>query len=346
LSESEKKKGQQPMKVAVTGATGRVGANLVRRLVEAGHAVRSLVRPASPRREKLKAWDTEVVQVHLGDLEAVGAALAGCEAVFHLAADMRADNAGQFQGNTVPTFNLLEAVVQRGLELQRFVFASSDVLYPHSGYCPETILEDEVIQRPGFLYGAAKAMGEVLCEAYRAQHGLPTVIVRFPFMFCGKELLEPYMGGNSFRLDLQLELARGNTSPAGQALTAELQRLSDEGKRLVIPLCPEGPAWKKHVGDVRDIASGLLCVLENENAVGQTLNLMGQPLHFDVAVKHLAELTGWDYAEVPFGRAMFYEYNLARTRELIGFYPEHDSRSMVEAAWRHSQGEDIGVVAV
>ena len=72
------------MKIAVTGATGHVGANLVRTLVDGGHSVRALVHAGNKR--GLDGVGCEFVDGSLGDRASLERAFAGCERVFHLAA--------------------------------------------------------------------------------------------------------------------------------------------------------------------------------------------------------------------------------------------------------------------
>ena len=72
------------MKIAVTGATGHVGANLVRTLVDGGHSVRALVHAGNKR--GLDGVACELVDGSLADRGSLVRAFTGCERVFHLAA--------------------------------------------------------------------------------------------------------------------------------------------------------------------------------------------------------------------------------------------------------------------
>ncbi len=76
------------MKIMVTGATGRIGANLVMRLLEQGHAIRSFVYPGDASRAgKLDASaGVETVWGDLRNLQDVRNAVAGVDVVYHLAA--------------------------------------------------------------------------------------------------------------------------------------------------------------------------------------------------------------------------------------------------------------------
>lgn len=72
------------MKIAVTGATGHVGANLVRALVAGGHRVRALVHRGN--RRGLDDVGCEFVDGELLDRASLVRAFSGCERVYHLAA--------------------------------------------------------------------------------------------------------------------------------------------------------------------------------------------------------------------------------------------------------------------
>jgi uncharacterized protein YbjT (DUF2867 family) len=79
-------------RIAVTGATGYIGGRLVPRLLEAGYAVRCLVR--SPRKLQNRAWagnpNVQVAQADLANAQSLAASLEGCEAAFFLVHSMNA----------------------------------------------------------------------------------------------------------------------------------------------------------------------------------------------------------------------------------------------------------------
>lgn len=113
------------MTVLVTGASGFVGAAVVRRLVSHGYRVRALVRPGSDL-GNLEGVDCEIAEGDLLDRASLAAALAPCWGLFHVAADYRLwvpDRQRMFEINVDGTRALMLAALDAGV--QRIVHTSS-----------------------------------------------------------------------------------------------------------------------------------------------------------------------------------------------------------------------------
>jgi dihydroflavonol-4-reductase len=113
------------LKAFVTGATGFLGAHVARVLAEQGADLRLLVRSTSDLRniEGLKA---DRVTGDLRSPASLEKALAGCDTVFHVAADYRLwvrDPEQMYRSNVEGTRALLEAARKGGV--QRVVYTSS-----------------------------------------------------------------------------------------------------------------------------------------------------------------------------------------------------------------------------
>jgi dihydroflavonol-4-reductase len=109
----------------VTGATGFLGANVVRALLAHGEAVRVLVRAASDR-TNVEGLPVEIATGDLRDPAAVREAVRGCRRVFHVAADYRfwaRDPRELYDSNVGGTTNVLEACEREGVE--RVVYTST-----------------------------------------------------------------------------------------------------------------------------------------------------------------------------------------------------------------------------
>ncbi len=113
------------MKALVTGATGFVGAAVVRQLLAGGWEVRALVRPASDLRN-VRGLSLETMLGDLRDSASLDAACRGCDALFHVAADYRLwarDSAELYRTNVDGTRNILQAALRA--QVRRVVYTSS-----------------------------------------------------------------------------------------------------------------------------------------------------------------------------------------------------------------------------
>ena len=113
------------MRALVTGATGFVGAAVARALLQEGWGVRALARKGSDRRN-LQRINVEVVEGDLNNAASLAPAVAGCEALFHVAADYRLgafDPRELYRTNVEGTRNILNAA--RAAAVRRVVYTSS-----------------------------------------------------------------------------------------------------------------------------------------------------------------------------------------------------------------------------
>ena len=108
--------------VLVTGASGFLGWHVARLLTERGRSVRALCRPAS----RIRELTVERVTGDLRDRASIDSAAAGCEMVFHVAADYRLWSKHPeelYRSNVDGTRNILDAAERSGAE--RVVYTST-----------------------------------------------------------------------------------------------------------------------------------------------------------------------------------------------------------------------------
>lgn len=113
------------MKAFVTGATGFVGSHVAHVLAEQGADLRLLVRSSSDPKN-IQQLNAERVVGDLCDPESIDRAMAGCDVVFHVAADYRLwvrDPAQMYRANVEGTRTILQAA--RKNRVRRVVYTSS-----------------------------------------------------------------------------------------------------------------------------------------------------------------------------------------------------------------------------
>jgi dihydroflavonol-4-reductase len=166
------------MTTLVTGATGFVGAAVLRRLAEAGHNVRVLVRPTSDRRN-LSDVDCEIVTGDLTEPESLKRAVRKCEAVFHVAADYRIwvpDREKMNRVNVQGTVDLIRAAAAAGVS--RIVYTSSvaTLRLGDDGLPADEESQAELSDMIG-AYKQSKFLAEREVKRLVVDAGIPAVIV-------------------------------------------------------------------------------------------------------------------------------------------------------------------------
>jgi CDP-glucose 4,6-dehydratase len=186
-------------RVLITGAHGFVASHLARALLERGDAVRVLDRPeprltdlGGPRRSGLDLLgiraEVELVEADLREIDEVGAAVAGCDSVFHLAAQTivgvaRGAPLETFEVNVRGAWNVFEAC--RAAATERVVYASSDKAY---GTSPELPYREDFALRGAYPYDASKAAADVIARSYAKAYGVPLAVTRFANIYGGGDL--------------------------------------------------------------------------------------------------------------------------------------------------------------
>ncbi|HEU5141994.1 MAG TPA: NAD-dependent epimerase/dehydratase family protein, partial [Solirubrobacterales bacterium] len=186
-------------RVLVTGGHGFVASHLAKALLERGDAVRVLDRSA-PRQadvggERISALtllgiadEVEVAEADLRDADAVATAVAGCDSVFHLAAQTIVGVAQRspletFETNVRGAWHVFEAC--RVHDVARVVFASSDKAY---GSSPELPYREDFPLRAAYPYDASKAAADIVARSYANAYGLPLAVSRFANVYGGGDL--------------------------------------------------------------------------------------------------------------------------------------------------------------
>ena len=219
------------MTTLLTGASGFVGAAVLRALVAAGRHVRVLMRPTSDPRN-LAGVACETVIGDLADPASLRAAVRGCDALFHVAADYRLwvrDAAAMYRGNVDGTRELLRAAAEAGV--RRIVYTSSVATIGHrpdGAPADETTVAalDDMIGP----YKRSKFLAEAEAMRLAREDAVPVVVVNPAAPFgprdvkptpTGRMVVEFGRGRMPAYIDTGLNVVHVDDVAAGHLLAAE-----------------------------------------------------------------------------------------------------------------------------
>jgi UDP-glucose 4-epimerase len=302
-------------RVLVTGGAGFVGAALVRRLVESGHAVRVFDNYSAGDASYLAGVDAEQVEGDICDAAALDAALAGMDAVIHLAAagsvvmSVR-DPVTNFDVNVIGTFRVLDAA--RRADVERIVLASTGGALIGDATPP---VDEHSLPKPISPYGASKLAGEGYAYAFAKAYGLRTVALRFANVY-------------------------GPWSAHKKGSTTLFFRAIHAGEPMVI--YGDGSSSRDYT-HVDDISWALQASLERDLPGGTVLHIASG---VETTVAELARLCGEaagvpdhpvEYRPTRVGEVdrNFATYDLAE--QMIGYKPTIDRKSGIRSTWQWYQ---------
>jgi UDP-glucose 4-epimerase len=166
------------MRVLVTGGAGFIGSHLVQKLLESGTDVYVYDLPVV--RHRVLDSDAVFIPGSILDLESLRIAMAGMDAVYHLAAvadvkDVYEDPYYSESVNVRGTMNVLEAA--RRSKVPRVIYGSTTWVY--SDVEDDVVDEDTPLRPPSHLYTATKLASEYYCICYDKLYGVPSTILRY-----------------------------------------------------------------------------------------------------------------------------------------------------------------------
>ncbi|MFZ0414414.1 MAG: dTDP-glucose 4,6-dehydratase [Candidatus Acidiferrum sp.] len=293
------------MKILVTGGAGFIGSNFIH------YALGTNREYAVVNYDKLtyagNLANLEQVANHpnytfvkgdICDASALEAAMRGCDAVVHFAAESHVDRSiyepsPVIQTNINGTFALLE--VARKLAIPRFVHISTDEVY--GDIPPNEFADENAPLKPSSPYSASKASADLLVRSYVRTYKFPALITR------SSNNYGPYQFPEKF-LPLMITNALRDTA---------------------LPIYGDGKQQRDWL-HVEDNSRGILAVLER-GRIGEVYNIGGMDLEENLTmVRRILRLTGrpeslLSYVKDRPGHDRRYALNCEKIKVELGWRP-------------------------
>jgi len=174
------------MKILITGGAGFIGSNFIHHILakRAEYSVVNFDKLTYAGNLANLASIADDPRYHFikGDIcspAAVEAAMEGCDAVVHFAAESHVDRSiyepsAAIDTNVVGTFVMLQ--VARKLGIKRFVHISTDEVY--GDILPGAFADEDSQLQPSSPYSASKASSDLLVRSYMRTYDFPALITR------------------------------------------------------------------------------------------------------------------------------------------------------------------------
>jgi nucleoside-diphosphate-sugar epimerase len=313
----------------VTGATGKVGQQFLRRFLTderfAHFHVRAMchhrVRPTEPR--------VEVFRGSIENQDAVATATKGVTHVLHLATCKESLDA-IMDVAVKGLFWLLEACRSSGT-FRQLILLGGDAGMGHFFY-PHPIPVTETQRHSAYpgCYALSKVLEEVMLEQYGIQYDLNGCCLRAPWI----------MEKDDFRYQLSFgdDVFGG---PRWRDLVGAGK--ADEFVRqpaVPVMLDPDGVPVKRNFVHVDDLVSAILLALDQPKARRETFNIcMDEPVDYAELGSYLQQTRG--FTPIPIATPYRSTWlDNAKAKFLLGWRPLYDLRRMADAAFDYQRAPD------
>src|SRR5215216_6168359 len=316
-------------KVLVTGATGKVGQQFIRRFLAAPGLSAYTVRALCHNRTLETTDRVEVIKGSIEHREVVEKAMDGVSHVLHLATCKETPD--QIMDVAVKGMFWLLEVARESKSLQRFVLVGGDAgmghfFYPH----PVPITEAQKHSAYPGCYALSKVLEEVMLEQYYIQYGLDGCCLRAPWIMEKDDFKyqlsfgEDVFGGPRWR-----ELVSGQEADAYVRM-----------QTIPVMLDPDGMPVKRNFVHVEDLVSALLQAIDHPKACKQLFNIcMDEPVDYAEMAKYLQETRGLPIVEITTPYHSTWLDN-TKAKFLLDWRPQYDLKKMIDAAFDYVRAED------
>ena len=317
------------MLVLVTGATGKVGSNLIATLMADPLMQNARVRALCHNRLLPETERIEVVKGTIADRGDVERAMKDVTHVIHLATCKETPD--DVMDVTVKGLFWLLETFRGSPTARQFILIGGDASvghyhYPHPGPVTE---ETPHTAYPG-CYALSKVLEEVMLTQFCIQYGLNACCLRAPWIMEKDDFRytlsfgDDVFGGPDWKTMVSPEVA----ARARRQGTVPL--LQDAG----------GKPLKRNFVHVDDLVAAILLALDNPSTASQLYNIcMDEPVDYGAVADYLKRTRNLDSIEIP---SQFHSnwMDNSKAKYELGWRPRFDLARLIDAAWTYARSPD------
>lgn len=315
--------------VLVTGATGKVGQNFIRRFMRDEKWQGAKIRALCHNRLLEESARLQVVRGSISERAVVAEALRGVSHVVHLATCKETPD--DVMDVTVKGMFWLLEECRISPSFEQFVLIGGDAcmghfVYPH----PVPVVETQKHSPYQGCYALSKVLEEVMLEQYYTQYDLNGCCLRAPWI----------MEKDDFKYTLSFgEDVFGG--PRWRDLVGA-EKADDYAASDTVPvmLDAEGQPVLRNFVHVEDLAEAIVAALDHPAARQQLFNIcMDEPVDYRQMADYLHETRGLSSADI---KTEFHRTWLdnSKAKFLLGWRPQYNLQRLIDAAWDYERSPE------
>jgi UDP-glucose 4-epimerase len=315
-------------RILVTGATGKVGTQFIRRILEADDFRDSTIRALCHNRGLERHERLKIVKGSISDRAVVRESMRGITHVVHCATSKETEES-VIDVSIKGLFWLLEEC-RRSNSFRQIILIGGDAavghfVYPH----PLPVTEQQRHSAYPGCYALSKVLEEVMLEQYFIQYDLSGCCLRAPWI----------MEKDDFKDSLSFgEDVFGG--PRWRDFVGP-ERAEESVKRNAVPLMldPNGEPVKRNFVHVSDLVESIVIALDHPKARQQTFNIcMDEPVDYRQVADYLRETRGIPSVEITTPYWSTWMDN-SKAKFLLNWRPSYDLKRLIEEAWSYRRDE-------
>jgi UDP-glucose 4-epimerase len=319
----------QLRRLLVTGATGKVGAHFIHRLLSDSRFDGTIVRALCHQRTLTPSPRLEVARGSIADRAFVHEAMDGVTHILHLATCKETPEA-IMDVAIKGLFWILEEC-RSNQSFQQFILIGGDAgmghfFYPH----PIPVTETQKHSAYPGCYALSKVLEEVMMEQYAIQYDLNVCCLRAPW------IME--------KDDFKYQLSFGNDVFGGprwrDLVGGELADQYVKTHTTPVMLDPDGKPVSRNFVHVEDLTDAILASVDHPKARGETFNIcMDEPVNYRALAEYLHTTRGYPFVDIKTPYHSTWLDN-AKAKFLLGWRPMYDLSRITDEAFDYQRAAD------